>query len=64
MRALQIDFTSQDYLRNPVASLEQLRRSGPVIQIRFPDIRWRKRPGLRAIEKLPVVARPLALEGV
>jgi cytochrome P450 len=28
------------------------------------DIRWRKRPGFRAIEKLPVVARPLAPEGV
>jgi hypothetical protein len=38
MRALPIDFTSQDYLRNPVASLEQLRRSGPVIQIRFPIV--------------------------
>ena len=37
------------------------------LAIKPADIRWRKRPGLRAIEKLPVVARPqsplLALSG-
>jgi hypothetical protein len=98
MRTLQTDFTSQHYFRNPAASLEKLRKSGPVIETGFPietpeptpcfryqlarlegkcalealferwpklelaiqpaDIKWRKRPGLRAIETLPVVARP------
>jgi cytochrome P450 len=28
------------------------------LAIKPADIRWRKRPGLRAIEKLPLVARP------
>ena len=37
-RTLQTDFTSQEYLRDPVQSLEQLRRSGPVIQTRFPIV--------------------------
>jgi cytochrome P450 len=38
MRMLQTDFTSQEYLRDPAESLEQLRRSGPVIQTRFPIV--------------------------
>ena len=74
MRTLQTDFTSQDYYHDPAARIEQLRRAGSVIETRFPivgkvdhddvrgalaaDIRWRKRPGLRAIEELPVVAGP------
>lgn len=35
---LPIDFTSQDYLRNPAAGLERLRAAGPVVEIRFPII--------------------------
>jgi cytochrome P450 len=38
MRALQTDFTSQDYFRDPAASIEELRRSGPVIETRFPMV--------------------------
>jgi cytochrome P450 PksS len=38
MRTLQVDFTSQDYFRNPAASMEELRKSGPVIQTKFPII--------------------------
>jgi cytochrome P450 len=33
-----VNFTSQDYLRNPAAGLERLRASGPVVEIRFPFI--------------------------
>ena len=33
-----MDFTSQDYLRNPAAGLERLRASGPVVEVRFPII--------------------------
>jgi integrase len=33
-----MDFTSQDYLRNPAAGIERLRSSGPVVQVRFPII--------------------------
>jgi cytochrome P450 len=38
MRALQTDFTSQAYFRDPSASIEELRRSGPVIETRFPIV--------------------------
>ena len=38
MRTLQADFTSQDYYRDPAASIEELRRSGPVIETRFPIV--------------------------
>jgi hypothetical protein len=31
MRTLQTDFTSQHYFREPAASIEELRRFGPVI---------------------------------
>jgi cytochrome P450 len=34
----QLDFTSQDYLRNPAAGIERLRASGPVVEVRFPII--------------------------
>lgn len=33
-----IDFTSQDYFRNPAAGIEKLRASGPVVAARFPII--------------------------
>jgi cytochrome P450 len=33
-----MDFTSQDYLRNPAAGIERLRSSGPVLEVRFPII--------------------------
>src|SRR5262245_15190019 len=35
---LRIDFTSQDYLRNPAAEIEKLRASGPVVEIKFPIV--------------------------
>jgi cytochrome P450 len=35
---LQTDFTNQEYLREPDASIEELRKSGPVIQTRFPIV--------------------------
>ena len=38
MRTLQPDFTSQHYFRDPAASIEELRRSGPVIETRFPMV--------------------------
>src|SRR4051794_14216980 len=38
LMALQADFTSQDYYRNPAAAIEKLRAMGPVVQVRFPII--------------------------
>ena len=35
---VRVDFTSQDYFRNPAAEIERLRRSGPVVAVRFPII--------------------------
>src|SRR3954466_16028454 len=34
----RVGFTSQDYFRNPGASLERLRSLGPVVEVRFPII--------------------------
>ena len=34
----RIDFTSQDYLRDPLAALARLRAAGPIVQVRFPII--------------------------
>jgi hypothetical protein len=34
----RVDFTSQDYLRDPAAGLTKLRAAGPVVQVRFPII--------------------------
>ncbi len=31
----RVDFTSQEYFRNPAASLERLRDQGPVVEVRF-----------------------------
>jgi len=36
--ALSVDFTSQDYLRDPAAGIERLRSGGPVVQARFPIV--------------------------
>ena len=35
---LQVDFASQDYFRNPAAAIENLRKMGPVVEVRFPII--------------------------
>lgn len=35
---LQADFASQDYFRNPTAAIENLRKIGPVVEVRFPLI--------------------------
>ena len=35
---VRMDFTSQDYLRNPAAGIERLRTFGPVVEVRFPII--------------------------
>jgi hypothetical protein len=35
---LRIDFTSQDYLRDPVTGLARLRAAGPVVEVRFPIV--------------------------
>jgi cytochrome P450 len=34
----RMDFTSQEYLRDPAAGLAKLRAAGPVVQVRFPII--------------------------
>ena len=33
---LHVDFTSQEYFRNPAAGIEKLRAAGPVFRVRFP----------------------------
>ena len=33
-----LDFTSQDYFRNPAAAIASLRAAGPIIRIRFPIV--------------------------
>ena len=35
---MRLDFTSQDYLRDPVIGLAKLRAAGPVVEVRFPII--------------------------
>jgi cytochrome P450 PksS len=34
----RFEFTSQDYLRDPVTALERLRAAGPVVEVKFPII--------------------------
>jgi cytochrome P450 len=34
----RVDFTSQNYFRNPAASLEKLRSEGPVVEVSFPIV--------------------------
>jgi cytochrome P450 PksS len=36
--ALGIDFSSQDFFRDPAAGIERLRAAGPVVQARFPIV--------------------------
>ncbi len=36
--AAQVDFTGQEYLRNPAAGIARLRASGPVVEVRLPLI--------------------------
>ncbi|MEZ2131412.1 MULTISPECIES: cytochrome P450 [unclassified Sinorhizobium] len=35
---MRIDFSSQDYLRNPAAEIAKLRAAGPLIEVRFPIV--------------------------
>jgi hypothetical protein len=35
---LCVNFTSQDYLRDPVAGVTKLRAAGPVVQVSFPIV--------------------------
>jgi len=35
---MRVDFTSQEFFRNPAASIERLRARGPVIETRFPIV--------------------------
>src|SRR5262245_48762428 len=35
---MRVDFSSQDYFRNPAAEIERLRSAGPVVEVRFPII--------------------------
>src|SRR4051812_11532046 len=35
---LRVDFTSQDYLRDPATGLTKLRAAGHVVEVRFPII--------------------------
>ena len=36
--ALRLDFTNQDYFRDPASVLKRLRRAGPVVEIKFPIV--------------------------
>lgn len=36
--ALGVDFTSQDFFRDPAAAMERLRAAGPVVEVRLPPI--------------------------
>jgi cytochrome P450 PksS len=33
---MRVDFSSQDYFRDPTAAIEQLRSAGPVVEVQFP----------------------------
>jgi cytochrome P450 PksS len=35
---LGVDFSSQDYFRNPAAAMEKLRAAGPVVEVHFPIV--------------------------
>ena len=35
---VQVDFSSQEYFRNPVAAIERLRAQGPVVDVNVPII--------------------------
>ena len=34
--ALRVDFTGQDFFREPAAAVERLRAAGPVVEARLP----------------------------
>jgi len=36
--SIQVDFTSQEYFRDPAGALSQLRKIGPVLKVKFPII--------------------------
>jgi cytochrome P450 len=36
--ALHVDFTSQEYFRDPAAGIAKLRAAGPVVEVRFPFV--------------------------
>jgi cytochrome P450 len=36
--AMRVDFTSQEFFRNPAAGIERLRACGPVVETRFPIV--------------------------
>lgn len=36
--ALRLDFTDQDYFRDPASGLERLRKIGPVVEVKFPIV--------------------------
>ena len=36
--ALRLDFTDQDYFRNPAESIAKLRALGPLVRVKFPII--------------------------
>ena len=33
---MRVDFSNEDYFRNPAAAIEKLRSAGPVVEVRFP----------------------------
>jgi hypothetical protein len=37
-QGIRMEFTSQEYLRNPAVVIAKLRASGPVVEIRFPIV--------------------------
>src|ERR1700759_220083 len=38
LMTVQVDFSSQEYFRNPAAAIERLRAQGPVVDVHFPII--------------------------
>jgi cytochrome P450 len=36
--ALRLDFTNQDYFRDPAVGIERLKRVGPVVEVKFPIV--------------------------
>jgi hypothetical protein len=41
---MDVDFSSQDYFRNPAAAITKLRSAGSVVEVRFPIIVLRPSP--------------------
>src|SRR6266403_1837779 len=38
LMTMRVDFTSQEFFRNPAAGIERLRACGPVVETRFPIV--------------------------